>query len=272
MSLTIDCEEVTTIINDFIKNYVDASGCNHVVVGLSGGVDSAVAAVLCQQALGSRNVLCLFMPETTTPADDTRHVTVFLKKFNLKSKKIDITPVVKVFRENKEKQVNRLILANMKARIRMIKLYTYANQTQSLVCGTSNKSELLIGYFTKYGDGGVDFQPLGDLYKTQVFQLAKYLHIPKPIISKPPTAGLWAGQTDEQEIGMPYSTLDKILYGLELKMEPEEIQGFAHVSPKQVEHIRRLRAITQHKRRSPLIPKIGVRTPGLDWRAPVQEG
>jgi NAD+ synthase len=165
-----------------------------------------------------------------------------------------------------------MTLANIKPRVRMILLYEYANETDSLVCGTSNKSEILVGYFTKYGDGGVDFQPLGDLYKTQIYQLAKYLKIPAPIIKKPPTAGLWIGQTDEKELHMSYQTLDQILYGLELKIDVGEIQKITHVSKEQVDRIRKMRIKSQHKRRTPLIPKIGVRTPGLDWRSPVQEG
>ena len=154
----------------------------------------------------------------------------------------------------------------------MILLYEYANETGSLVCGTSNKSEILVGYFTKYGDGGVDFQPLGDLYKTQIYQIAKYLKIPASIISKAPTAGLWIGQTDEKELRMSYTTLDKILYGLELKLDTESIMQFAEVKKSEVERIRLMRVKSQHKRRTPLIPKLGIRTPGLDWRSPVQEG
>ena len=154
----------------------------------------------------------------------------------------------------------------------MLMLFEYANMTKSLVCGTSNKSEMLIGYFTKYGDGGVDIQPIGDLYKTQVYMVAKYLNIPEEIISKPPTAGLWKGQTDEGEIGIEYKTLDKILCGLEQKLENEEIADILGIKKSDVERIRSMRIKSQHKRRSPLIPKIGVRTPGLDWRSPVLNG
>jgi NAD+ synthase len=144
--------------------------------------------------------------------------------------------------------------------------------TKSLVCGTSNKSEILVGYFTKYGDGGADIQPIGDIYKTQVWELAKYLKIPPEIISKPPTAGLWKGQTDEQELRMSYKYLDMILSGLEQKIDFDDIAKMAGVKKSDVERIHMMRVKSQHKRRTALIPKIGIRTPGYDWRSPVQEG
>jgi len=226
---------------------------------------------LCKEAIGLKNVQCVFLPDGTTPGLDRKHVKLFLKTFHVPCREIEISPFVESFRIAL-RQKKRMTLANIKPRVRMILLYEYANETGSLVCGTSNKSEILVGYFTKYGDGGVDFQPLGDLYKTQIYQLAKYLKIPAPIIKKPPTAGLWVGQTDEKELRMSYQTLDQILYGLELKIDIGEIQKFTKVSRAQIERIRKMRITSQHKRRTPLIPKIGVRTPGLDWRSPVQEG
>jgi NAD+ synthase len=168
--------------------------------------------------------------------------------------------------------IDQLTKANVKARLRMVLIYSYANKTKSLVCGTSNKSELLIGYFTKYGDGGVDIMPLGDVYKTQVFELARFLHIPKEIIEKPPTAGLWKGQTDEKELRLKYDQLDQILYGLECKFSHQKIAHEVAVSLEDINRIHNLRKSSQHKRRLALIPKIGLRTPGLDWRVPIQEG
>jgi len=269
--ISIEPKDATTAIKEFIKTYVESAGCSSVVLGLSGGVDSAVCTVLCQEALGKNNVQCIFLPDGTTPALDRTHVKLFVNTFHVKCKEIEIAPFVTSFQKAFEHK-KRITLANIKPRVRMILLYEFANETNSLVCGTSNKSEILVGYFTKYGDGGVDFQPLGDVYKTQIFQLASYLKIPPPIIKKPPTAGLWVGQTDEKELRMSYQTLDQILYGLELKMDVDELQHISHASKSQIERIRILRMKSQHKRRFPLVPKMGIRTPGLDWRSPVQEG
>jgi len=271
IDLSIHPDDVSTILQEFIKTYVESSGCMGVVLGLSGGVDSAVSALLCKEALGTRNVQCVFLPDQTTPALDRKHIELFVKTAHVRCKEIEISPFVESFHEALQ-QKKKMTLANIKPRVRMILLYEYANEAGSLVCGTSNKSEILVGYFTKYGDGGVDFQPLGDLYKTQIYQLARYLKIPAPIIRKPPTAGLWVGQTDEKELRMSYQTLDQILYGLELKLDDSEIQKTVHVSKDQIGRIRNMRIKSQHKRRTPLIPKFGIRTPGLDWRSPVQDG
>jgi NAD+ synthase len=271
IDLSISPQETSTVIKKFIRTYVESAGSENVILGLSGGVDSAVSAVLCQEALGAKHVQCLFLPDETTPSLDRKHIGLLTKTCHLRVKEITITRFVESFFAAL-KQTRRLTLANIKPRVRMILLYEYANETNSLVCGTSNKSEILVGYFTKYGDGGVDFQPLGDLYKTQIYQLATYLKIPAPVISKPPTAGLWVGQTDEKELRMSYETLDKILYGLEVKYPDAEIQKMAGASTAQVQRIRQMRVNSQHKRRAPLVPKLGVRTPGLDWRSPVQEG
>ena len=272
LELTIDVEEAVGVISDFIKTYVHNAGLKGVVIGLSGGLDSAVVSVLCKRALGRDNVTCIFLPDDSTPVEDIRHKDVLVKKFDLVCKEKNITHLVEEIRRSCIVEPDKVALGNIKARVRMILLFEYANMTRSLVCGTSNKSEMLIGYFTKYGDGGVDIQPLADLYKTQVFQLARFLNIPEDIVKKPPTAGLWKGQTDEKEIGLNYETLDKILYGLELKMDVDEISKELGIDKKIVEKVKRRRVLSQHKRRMPLIPKVGVRTPGLDWRSPVQEG
>jgi len=272
IDLTIDPKETSTIINDFIKTYVENSGCKSVVIGLSGGVDSAVTAILCKEALGKNNVKCVFLPDETTPKNDIKHHELIVKKFGLNCKQIDITDIVKQMKLKCVIDPDKYALANIKARTRMVLLFEYANMTKSLVCGTSNKSEILIGYFTKYGDGGVDLMPIGDLFKTQVWELAKDLKIPDALIKKPPTAGLWKDQSDEKELKMSYKKLDLILAGLEKKMSDENIAIEAGVKKADVDRIRKMRKNSQHKRRTALIPKIGLRTPGLDWRAPVQEG
>jgi len=272
INLLINPEETTTVILDFIKTYVQNSGCNGVVLGLSGGIDSSVAALLCKKALGDKKVLCLFMPDDSTPDLDIKHQELFTDKFGINCKIIEIDSIVQQIKKNYFESPGKMTISNIKARIRMTLVYAHANEMNSLVCGTSNKSEILIGYYTKYGDGGVDFQPMGDLYKTQIYQLAKHLKIPKPIISKPPSAGLWDGQTDEKELGMSYEKLDKILYGLENKLDYKKIQKITDINISDIKRICKMRKKTQHKRRTPIIPKIGIRTPGLDWRSPVQEG
>jgi len=272
IDLSIDPKEVSTVIKDFIKTYVQNSGCKGVVIGLSGGVDSTVTTALCKDALGKKNVNCLFLPDESTPDSDFKHYKLIVKKFGLSCEKKDITNVVKEISTNCILKPNKYALANVKARTRMILLFEYANMNKNLVCGTSNKSEMLVGYFTKYGDGGVDIMPLGDLYKTQVWELAKFLKIPKEIISKSPTAGLWNGQFDEEELKLSYDKLDKILAGLERKMDTNEIARIVNVKKSDVDRIKRMRIKTQHKRRAALIPKVGLRTPGYDWRSPILEG
>ena len=272
MDLSIDLKETTILVQDFIRTYVENSKCKGVVIGLSGGIDSAITAIICRQALGKSKTHCLFLPDSTTPNSDKKHYEIIVKKFDLNSEKRDITNIVDQISKNCCVYPDKFSLANLKARIRMAIVYEYANMNNLFVCGTSNKSELLIGYFTKYGDGGVDVMPIGDIYKTQIYQLAKYLEIPNEIISKPPTAGLWKGQTDEEELKLTYKQLDLILAGLERKIDEKKIATISKVKITDVRRIKNMRIKSQHKRRSPLIPKIGLRTPGYDWRSPVQLG
>ena len=272
IDLSFDKKEVSTIVKDFIKTYVKNSKAKGIVLGLSGGVDSIVTALLCQEAIGKKNVFCLFLPEETTPDIDKKHVDLIVKKFGLSYEKIDISEIVESFSKSSSIKPDKFALANIKARSRMILLFEYANMKNYLVCGTSNKSELLVGYYTKYGDGGADIMPLGDIYKTQVWEMAKYLKIPKEVISKPPSGGLWKDQTDEGELKITYDNLDKILSGLEKKIDINEISKILKIKKSEVLRIKNLRIKNQHKIRAPLIPKLGLRTPGYDWRSPVIEG
>ncbi|HEX9340438.1 MAG TPA: NAD+ synthase [Thermoplasmata archaeon] len=259
-------EEQVFIIQAFIVASIRESGRKGVVLGLSGGVDSALVARLCADALGPARVLAVAMP-VGKGGIDLRDARKFAKGLGIEFRVVGIAPIVAAI----ERQLNasgagRTALGNIRARARMVVLYYIANTEGRIVMGTGNKSEICCGYFSKWGDGGVDFLPIGDLYKTQVHQMARHLALPPEIVDRVPTAGLWTGQTDEGELGITYDELDRILLGIELELEPEAIAEKAAVPLDHVNHVRRLVASSVHKRKMPLIPKVGIRTVGLDWR------
>lgn len=214
---------------DWIEDKVVNAKAEGVVFGLSGGIDSAVVAALSIR-ISTKNTLAIIIPCHSLEAD-INDALDFINKFNIPYKIIDLSKVYDSFNyllNDKEKEGSfKLAEANIKPRLRMITLYYFANKLNYLVIGTGNKSELSIGYFTKYGDGGADILPLGNLLKSQVKELAEYLDIPKKIINKPPSAGLWEGQTDEEEIGISYDQLDKYLKTGKLnnKIIKEKIQN-----------------------------------------------
>ena len=199
-------------ISNWIKDRITEAGAKGAVFGLSGGLDSACVAVLCHNAFGD-NVLGIIMP-CESHSDDEKYVKLLTDKFNIKTEDVCLDNVYKEYM-GLLPDGNDLSRANIKPRLRMITLYYYANNLNYLTIGTGNKSELTVGYFTKYGDGGVDLLPLGDLTKTEVRQLALELDIPQELIDRPPTAGLWHGQTDEEELGISYEALDKAITAIE---------------------------------------------------------
>jgi|SRR3989344_579909 len=232
---------VKTIIR-FIKKQTE--GSDGVVVGLSGGIDSSVVAALCVRALGKNHVIGVSLPEKgVTLRRDVEDARQLAEQLGIRFQICPITPLVDalplVYTNFQEHQT---ALANAKARARMMILYGFANFNSYRVVGTGNKSELSIGYFTKYGDGGVDFLPIGNLYKFQVVELAAYLGIPGAIVVKKPTAGLWRGQTDEDELGVTYDELDKILQG--------KTKGIA---TDKIARIRELVENSEHKRAMPSV-------------------
>jgi len=257
-------KDTQNIIRSFIKTRVMEAEREGVVIGLSGGIDSATVLELVTDALGNEKIVGMIIPDGET--ESTTIATEHAKSLNVETEIIDINPIVSTFTRQTELFENKSEMGNLKARIRMSLLYAKSNQTNRLVVGTSNKSELLIGYYTKWGDGGADLLPIGDLYKTQVYQLAKEMNVPQEIIERKPTAELWEGQTDEQEIGMKYSELDKILMGLERKFDDEKIIEKMEVNIEHIERAKEMIKSTIHKRIFPPVCKIGIRTVGIDWR------
>ena len=315
----------------FIKDYVSKAGADGIVLGLSGGIDSAVVAVLAKKALGSNKVHCYYLPYEWKENDfDRNHIEKLCRRFDLTYVEHTIQDTVDTFsvsdilhrlkpvvsKDNQDlsnivpnstttasmgvtrrsymvsKGVNsgssspmnncmqqkylnmtvihppdksggvltdddeniKLVLGNIQARVRMLYLYKEANSKNCLVIGTCNKSELMIGYFTKYGDGGVDFEPLGHIYKTDIFKLAKQLDIPNEIVDKPPTAGLWIDQTDEREIGMSYEELDKILNYLDTYDKDKDIEYEASkigIKTRDLQKVFYMIKKSEHKRKTP---------------------
>ena len=259
-------EEQVFIIEAFLVHCLRESGRKGVVLGLSGGVDSALVAKLCADALGPQRVLAVAMPDGRG-GKDLKDAKKFAKLLGIDLRIIGISPIVtSVEKRLLAFQADQVARGNLRARARMIVLYFIANTEGRIVMGTGNKSELLTGYFTLHGDGAADFLPIGDLYKTQVREMARYLALLPEIVEKVPTAGLWPGQTDEGELGISYDELDRILLGIELQLDPEAIAQKAGVPLDHVTYVQKLVVSSIHKRKMPLIPKVGARTIGLDWR------
>ena len=245
------------VIKSFISFRVNEAKAKGVVIGLSGGLDSAVTTKMCVEALGKEKVFCFLLPANTTPKEDTEDALEFAKSLGVKYRIINISGIVKKIASTIHNKMKKKEMGNIHARTRMIVLYYFANKNNYLVVGSGNKTELLMGYFTKYGDGACDIMPLGDLYKTQVRELAKHLKIPEKIINKTPRAGLWKGQTDESELGIKYEILDQILYGMEKGLKNNEIVKSVGVEISEVKRIKNIVNSTKHKRKMPEIARIG---------------
>ncbi|WP_324735364.1 NAD+ synthase [Thermococcus sp. SY098] len=250
----LDYDEVITKLVSFIREKVDEAKVEGVVVGVSGGVDSATTAFLAVKALGKEKVLGLIMPYYEN--QDVEDAKLVCETLGINYKIINIKPIVDAFEKSLDFEPNKITKGNIMVRARMILLYAHANQYNLLVLGTSNKSELLTGYYTKWGDGASDYAPLINLYKTEVWEIAKRLGVPEKIIKKKPTAGLWIGQTDEDELGISYRLLDEILYRLvDLKMPKEKIAEELNIPIEKIEYVENLIKKTEHKRRLPIGPE-----------------
>ena len=240
----------------FIKRKVEESEAEGAILGISGGIDSAVTAYLCVEALGSRRVMGLIMPDLrATPDQDVKDAKLVASELCIETKEIDVAPIHKAYVKSLES--SRLAEGNLRARIRMSLLYYHANLMNRLVVGTGDRSELLLGYFTKYGDGGVDILPIADLYKTEVRRLGEALGINRRIVAKRSSPRLWPGHIAESEIGMSYETVDRLF-----KLKFEEGLGVDAIAAKMKLSQTKLNAIlakyqaSEHKRQMPEICKL----------------
>ncbi len=263
-------------IKRFLLTLREKTRASVFVVGMSGGLDSSVTAVLCALAVGRRNVIGISLPEKETSNQrNLRDAGEVADKFGFRFETIDISPLVAAAVTCipvLDRRKGAIPYANIKARLRAVVLYYHANKRRGLVVGTGDKSEIMMGYFTKFGDGACDVLPLADMYKTSVRHLARVLGIPKRIYSKPPSPELWPGQIAEEELGVEYDKLDAILWGLERWMDPKDIAGESGLSIDLVRSVRERWLGSEHKRRPPLALKLGYRTPGYDLRLPYTIG
>lgn len=262
--LTINTDVARQILTSFIRSEVTRVGFQRVIINLSGGLDSALSCALAVEAMGAENVVGLRLPYRTSSQDSLEHAQLLIDKLNVPSETIDITGMVDPLIEQ-DAEMSNMRKGNIMARARMIVLYDQSEAFQALPIGTSNKTEILLGYTTMWGDMASAVNPIGDLYKTQVRQFARALDIPAEIIQKPPSADLWLGQTDESELGFTYEEVDKLLYLLvDHRFSAKECveEGFEEVFVQAV--MNRVRR-NQFKRMMPPIAKLSNRTIGYDF-------
>jgi NAD+ synthase len=265
--LSIDPDATVRILEGFVRAEVERTGKRRVVLGLSGGIDSALAAYLAVGALGPAGVVAVLMPYRTSSASSVRDAESVVGALGIVAEKFDISDMIDAFAA-RARDVGAVRLGNVMSRARMLVLYDRSMEHDALVLGTSNKTELLLGYGTIHGDLASALNPLGDLYKTQVRALAKAVGVPKSIQAKAPSADLWPEQTDERELGFSYGEADRILALLvDARVSPAGIvrRGFARET---VTRIRRLMVRSQYKRRQPVIAKVSTRSVGWDFRYP----
>ncbi len=265
--LSINPELTTRILTAFIADEVRKIGFKKVVLGLSGGIDSALTAYLAARALGPENVHAVLMPYRTSSADSREDAMAVVDDLSIPHNVEEITPMVEGYLASHQ-DADAMRRGNFMARQRMIVLYDYSAALGGLVIGTSNKTEYLLGYTTLWGDSACALTPLGDLFKTQVRQLSRHLGVPDSILDKPPSADLWAGQTDEAEMGWTYEEVDRILFLLvdrRYTLSEMEREGY---QPDLVKRVFQSMQRTQFKRRLPVIAKVSNRTIDRDFRYP----
>ena len=265
--MKINAAFITKILTSFIREELSKFDFSRGILGLSGGLDSTVSAYLAAEALGADNVTALIMPYGSSQKKDVEDAENVANTIGINTRTIDISPMVDAFYRNFPTD-SKVIMGNKMARERMSILYDFSAREGALIIGTSNKTELLLGYGTIHGDMASALNPIGDLYKTQVRRLASFLRVPERIISKAPSAGLWPGQTDEGELGLSYDLIDSILYSLiDLRKPKSQIikEGYKVDA---VERIIHLIKSSEFKRKLPPIAKVSERTVGLDFLYP----
>jgi NAD+ synthase len=262
--LTINTDLARQILTGFIHTEITRAGFTHAVIGLSGGIDSALSCYLSAEALGPQNVLAVLMPYRTSSADSLEHALLVINALGVQSLTLPITDMVEPL-YNRFPAMSPIRRGNIMARARMIVLYDQSEVFSGLVIGTGNKTEILLGYTTLYGDSANALNPIGDLYKTQVRQLSRALGVPEPILEKAPSADLWSGQTDEGELGFTYEEVDKLLYLLvDQRYSLEDCVEAGFETPF-VEAVARRVQRNHFKRILPPIAKLTNRTVGYDF-------
>ena len=265
--LAIDTDIARRVIAEFIRGQLRQAGFERLVLGLSGGIDSALVAYLAAEAIGAERLLCVLMPYRTSSPASLADGEEVVRRLGSASEVVDVSPMVDAYFGG-SRDVSPIRQGNYTARQRMAVLYDHSVTWGGLVVGTGNKTESLIGYTTIFGDNACAFNPIGDLYKSQVRQLAAAIGVPDRIISKPPSADLWPGQTDEGEADFTYPVLDRLLFWrIDKRRSIEELVrlGFDRAL---VERVDRLVAISEFKRQVPPIAKLGPRTAGVDYLYP----
>lgn len=265
--LAFDPIELERILAEFLRSELLRTGLERYVVGLSGGIDSAVSTYLAARALGPEAVHAVLMPYRTSSASSITDAEAIVADLGISSEKVEISAIVDGF-VAAAGDPGAYRLGNVMSRARMITLYDRSMALGALVLGTSNKSELLLGYGTIFGDMASAVNPIGDIYKSQIFELARSIGVPQPVIDKPPSADLWPDQSDEQELGFSYAEVDRLLHALvDARVGDSELaeRGF---SPERVAEIRERVRRSQFKRMPPLIAKVSLRSIGWDFRYP----
>jgi NAD+ synthase len=269
VELRIDPDAARRIVREFIRAQLRQAGFERALLGLSGGIDSALVAYFVSDAIGAENLLAVLMPYRTSSPASRADAEEVVRRLGCASTLVDISPVVDAYFEAQGRvDAQSLRKGNFMARTRMSILYDHSVTWNGLVVGTGNKTETLIGYTTLWGDSASAFNPIGDLYKSQVRQIAVAVGVPEAIIRKAPSADLWPGQTDESEVGFSYAEVDRILFRLvdrRLSLDEVEADGFDR---RLVERVDRMVAGSEFKRQVPPIAKIGPRTAGIDYLYP----